>query len=218
MTSAASKSSPCDERLFALYKQTGDETYFEMVYNRRKEGIRRFLLKFLHPRRHDQIDDLIQTVFAELHRLSPRFDAGNFSVNGWLLQSAESFARDLIRRVTARKRSTGVPEAAVSELDRVTVEDPSRRITRREETDWLHQMVHRLPLDEQEAVIVALEGLSRRESAAELGITAGMYQGRLARGLALIQGMVNEPLEPVFSKDTCLGAAHLEEYLGAFQI
>jgi DNA-directed RNA polymerase specialized sigma24 family protein len=79
-------------------------------------------------------------------------------------------------------------------------------------------MVHRLPLDEQEAVIVALEGLSRRESAAELGITAGMYQGRLARGLALIQGMVNEPLEPVFSKDTCLGAAHLEEYLGAFQI
>ena len=95
MTSAASKSSPCDERLFALYKQTGDETYFEMVYNRRKEGIRRFLLKFLHPQRHDQIDDLIQTVFAELHRLSPRFDAGNFSVNGWLLQSAESFARDL---------------------------------------------------------------------------------------------------------------------------
>ena len=82
-----------DEELLSLYQASGDETYFDVIYHRRTDGLRRFLLKFLHHQRHDQIDDLIQIVFAELDHLAPTIDGGKFSVGGWLLQCAECRAQ-----------------------------------------------------------------------------------------------------------------------------
>ena len=176
-----------DEELLSLYQASGDETYFEIIYHRRKDGLRRFLLKFLHHQRHDQIDDLIQIVFAELYHLAPTIDRGKFSVGGWLLQCAECRARDLIRRSTASKRYTGTAESQIRESNKLSDEDPSDAVSRQEIADRVQSMVRCLPPEEQEAVLLTLEGLSRREGAAKLGITPGAFQGRLARGILALQ-------------------------------
>ena len=176
-----------DEDLLSLYQTSGDETYFEIIYHRRKDGLRRFLLKFLHHQRHDQIDDLIQIVFAELYDVSPTIDRGKFSVGGWLLQCAECRARDLIRRSTASKRYSGAVESQVQESDKFSDEDPSDAVSRQENADRVQIMVRCLPHEEQEAVLLTLEGFSRREGAAKLGITPGAFQGRLARGILGLQ-------------------------------
>jgi len=183
-----------DEKLFHLYKTTGNDACFEIIYHRRENCLRRFLLKFLLPKYHEHIDDLIQTAFADLHRFSPVIGS-NFSVNGWLLQAAEMLSRMLIRDSKAQKRFTGVAEAQVSDSDRMTLEDPAEEAARQEIADKVRAMVDLLPSLEQEAIYLTLEGYSRREAATKLGVTPGIFQCRLQRAMLALQGMTSTRLE-----------------------
>jgi RNA polymerase sigma factor (sigma-70 family) len=183
-----------DEELFSLYKTSGDQSYFEIIYNRRKEDVRRFLGSRLFPERHDEIDDFSQKVFTELLATAhPCFN--NFSLRAWLLQSAESHVFRALRRETAKKRQRTLEDMPSANAHPASKDSPSVEAGQHEIAERVRGMVRRLPPQEQEAIDLTLKGFSRREGAAKLGITPGDFQGRLNRGILELQGMTSIRLE-----------------------
>jgi RNA polymerase sigma factor (sigma-70 family) len=183
------------EKLFSLYKKTGEDRYFTAIHERHRVGMEHLLMKMLDSERHDIIEDILQNVFLQLHGVPSVLALGNISLNGWLLQAAQCRAHDEIRRIQAKKRSTGVREASLLDDARVNEFDPGEAVSRREVADQIQKMVHRLPLNEQEAIQLSLAGLSRREAADELGITPGNYQGSINRAMLCLQEMTSTRLE-----------------------
>jgi len=121
----------------------------------------------------------------------------------------------MTRHMEAKKRKNGKTKLGLdnklAQTGLLSRENMAEDIERALTVARVRDMLHLLPLAEQEAVILSLEGLSRREAAVELGITSGQYQGRLARGMLLMRGMTDLPAEPIRSKTTCRGAVRLTE-------
>jgi len=184
-----------DEKLFDIYKKTGNGECISLIYARHRRHMDGFLRTFLDPDRQDLIEEVIQNSFIQLIKVESVEALGHISLGSWLIQSAQCRATDLIRKVTAKKRFTGVRDSALRADDLSYEEDNAGEIDRRETVALMLRLVHQLPPDEQQAVTLTLNGLSRREGAAELGITPGCFQGLLARGLVSLQGSMSATLE-----------------------
>jgi hypothetical protein len=78
-----------DEKLIAHFQQTGDESCFDTVCQRRTALLRQFFTKYLNPCHYNRIDGLLAVVFAYLRKLT---GTTNLSISGWLLQRAEFVA------------------------------------------------------------------------------------------------------------------------------
>ena len=184
-----------DAKLFDIYKNTGNGECIALIYARHRRHMDGFLRTFLDPDHQDLIEEAIQHAMIQLIKVESVEALGNISLGSWLIQSVQCRAADMVRRATAKKRFTGVREAALRDEDLYYEEDNAGEIDRRQTTARLQELVHQLPPDEQQAVTLTLQGLSRREAAAELGITPGCFQGLLARGVVSLQGSMSATLE-----------------------
>ena len=180
-----------DERLITDYQQTGNQAIFEIVHKRRVNLVQGFLHNIMPTALKSQVPDLVQEVFIQLHiRDDVDFQHG-YKVATWLLQVAEDRAGMLIRRMNRGKRNNGKAEVEIGGNDKAARENPIEEASQHEIAERVHAMVRCLPEPEREAVALTLKGLSRRDAAEKLGITPGIFKGRLDRGLLALRGMTS---------------------------
>ena len=184
-----------DEKLFDTYKKTGNGECINLIYARHRRHLEGFLRSYLDRDRLDLLEEVVQFAFIQQIELESVEALGHISLGSWLIQSAKCRASDLIRKATAQKRFTGVRDSALREDELFYEEDNAGQIDRRETVALMLRLVRQLPPDEQQAVSLTLQGLSRREAAAELGITPGCFQGLLNRGVVSMQGEMSATLE-----------------------
>jgi RNA polymerase sigma factor (sigma-70 family) len=142
-------------------------------YARLDPVLRGFLRRRVPP---DDVDDVVQAVFADLWRTRARYDPGR-SLEAWALAIARRRAIDYLR---ARPRPA-VPLAGVAEQPG----DDGREIAARlADAAELRGALSALPSAQREAIALAYyAGLSQREIAERLRVPIGTVKARTARGL-----------------------------------
>lgn len=125
-------------------------------------------------------EDVVQDAFVALHRHAAELRDPNAAV-GYLRTSVVNLSRSVIRRrQTARKYlRVAEPEATAGADHEVLLRDEHRAAL---------AAVRRLPRRQQEVLVLRYwSGLSEREIAQTLGISAGAVKSSASRGMATLQ-------------------------------
>lgn len=149
---------------------------FDVVYREHRTRLLSIVRGVIGPT--DELEDVLQLVFIEIHRCLPRFE-GRSRLTTWLYRIAVNVALQHIRR-SRRKRwlvlgPTGDEESRqVSPLDEVQVKED------RELLERVHESVGRLP-DKKRVVwqLHELQGLEPQEIADILDIPLNTVRSRL---------------------------------------
>jgi len=164
-----------DESDLLLRASGGDGLAFEEVVRRYQRRVYAVALRIV--RRHDVADDVTQDTFVRAHRALGTFDRSR-PFGPWICRIAANLAVNHVRSPEAREE--GLPEGhAETPSDR---EGPLQGVLDREASEQLQRAMARLSA-EQRAVFVlrAVEGLSYKEIAEALDISAGTVMSRLFR-------------------------------------
>ncbi len=149
---------------------------FDAVYREHRTRLLSIVRGVIGPT--DELEDVLQLVFIEIHRCLPRFE-GRSRLTTWLYRIAVNVALQHLRR-SRRKRwlvlgPSGDEEArAVSPLDEVQVMEDGELLAR------VHEAVGRLP-DKKRVVwqLHELQGLEPQEIADILDIPPNTVRSRL---------------------------------------
>lgn len=194
-----------DEQLMAKFTKTQDARYFETIFARHHDGIKKFLLSRTGGDSH-RADDLLQEVF--LRALKFHEKAEGRPIEGWLVLIAMNCVNSDHERRTAKKRGgKRRSEIPISMLTRRReVEEDSNR----DEDDIAHPVdsatgphfaaslmedrqrikQHVAALPEPERVVIKavyFDGLSHSEAAAHLHMPLGTLKSRFNRALGRLR-------------------------------
>ena len=166
-----------DRELLARFLADRDEAAFEEVVARHGPMVRAVCRRVLGP--SIDADDAFQAAFLVLLRRARSIRRADL-LAGWLCAVAYRTARQALRRRARR----GARERLLDELpEPARADDPPR--------DWLplfDAAVQRLPAKYREPVVLCeLQGLSRRDASARLGLTEGTLSSRLGRARDLLR-------------------------------
>lgn len=132
-------------------------------------------------------EDVVQDVF---HKAIAKWDQCRESRKPWLRHILLNHLKDLVDKMTAQKANVELEvalEFSSVRLDALLVADhssPSQKAAGNEEMAKLAEALAKLPLKQQEVVILnRLHGLKLEEVAAKLDITLGATAGLLRRGM-----------------------------------
>jgi RNA polymerase sigma-70 factor, ECF subfamily len=132
-------------------------------------------------------EDVVQDVFR---KALEKWDQCRESRKAWLRHILLNHLKDLVDKMTAQKANVDLEvalEFSSVRLDAILIADhssPSQKAARNEDMAILAESLAKLPLKQQEVVILnRLHGLKLEEVAAKLGITLGAAGGLLHRGL-----------------------------------
>lgn len=153
----------------------GDVVAFEEVVRRYQRRVYGVALRIV--RRHDVADDVTQDTFLRAHQALSTFDISR-PFGPWVCRIAANLAINHVRSPEAREE--GLPEG--HDETPSSQEGPLGGVLEREAHDQLKEAMASLSA-EQRAVFVlrAVEGLSYKEIAQALGISAGTVMSRLFR-------------------------------------
>ncbi|HEX3151394.1 MAG TPA: sigma-70 family RNA polymerase sigma factor [Gemmataceae bacterium] len=166
-----------DRELLGRFLADRDEVAFEEVVTRHGPMVRAVCRRILGPT--TDADDAFQAAFLVLIRKARSIRKGDL-LGGWLCAVAYRAARQALRRrsrIAARERPTdNMPEP-------IRVDDPP--------LDWLplfDAALQRLPAKYRDPVVLCeLQGISRRDASARLGLTEGTLSSRLGRARDLLR-------------------------------
>jgi RNA polymerase sigma-70 factor (ECF subfamily) len=153
------------------------------------------LMHYLHQnwRNKSDIEDLRQEIYA---RVCEAAQAGiPDKAKPFLLTTARNLLVDRIRR------SQVVPIEAVTDLDALDVAidtpSPERSVIARDVLRRLQSALDQLPAESREVILLRrVEGLSRPQISARLGITERMVSEHLTQGMAILtQLYLRDPAE-----------------------
>lgn len=164
-----------DESDLLFRASEGDGVAFEEVVRRYQRRVYAVALRIV--RRHDVADDVTQDTFLRAHRALSTFDRSR-PFGPWVCRIAANLAVNHVRSPQAREE--GLPDGhAETPSDR---EGPLDNVLDREVKEQLRGALAQLSA-EQRAVFVlrAMEGLSYKEIAEALDISAGTVMSRLFR-------------------------------------
>lgn len=165
-----------DGQLLECFLQHREEAAFAALVRRHGAMVLGVCRRLLH-NPHDA-DDAFQAAFLVLVRRAPTLLARQ-TVGNWLYGVAYHTA--LKARAAARKRRAKEAQVAT----RLTPTAPTEV-----ESDWrslLDEELHRLPAKYRDAIVLCdLEGKTRREAAAQLGVAVGTLSGRLTTARRLL--------------------------------
>jgi RNA polymerase sigma factor (sigma-70 family) len=163
----------CDRDLLRRFAETGDQGAFGTLF-RRHSGMVLGMCRRVLPTEQDA-EDACQATFLLLSRKA-KSNRWQPSVANWLYLTARRVARNA--RVTAARRVQRERSAAVREVTR-----PVDQMTGRELLDILDEEMDKLPARYREPLALCyLQGLSREEAAARLGVLPGTLKSNLERG------------------------------------
>jgi RNA polymerase sigma-70 factor (ECF subfamily) len=134
------------------------------------------------PRRRE---DLLQEISLALWRALPQW-RGDASLRTFAARIAHNRAVDHLVRYGK------LGEDAIDERHVDTHADPHRHAEREQVRERLLGAVRRLPLGQQQAVVLALEGFSQREVGAALGIEENTVAQRLSRARTQLREWLGE--------------------------
>ena len=171
-----------DEELMLAYCG-GDTAAFGELFSRYAPMLERVLRRFGPSK--DQLADLVQQTFLQLHRARNDFRPDGES-RPWLMTIAFNLAREQWRR--ARRR----PEAeldATAESKHAHQPDDQRRFELRRD---LSHAIQQFPNDQQEVVrLHFVEELSFDEIGEKVGATAGAVRVRAHRGYTALRKLLS---------------------------
>ena len=132
-------------------------------------------------------DDLVQDTYERAIRNLDKWQAGT-RLDSWMFQIARNLFLNRVRDNAVRRKHLQV----------VMTEDPTAHASppvaeARLTLEAVRRAIWQLP-EEQRAVLllISVEGLSYKETAAALDIPMGTVMSRLARGRAVIKAMIEE--------------------------
>jgi RNA polymerase sigma-70 factor (ECF subfamily) len=132
-------------------------------------------------------DDVVQEVFR---KALEKWDQCRESRKAWLRHILLNHLKDLVDQMTAQKANVDLEialEYSSVRLGAILIAEqssPSQKAAANEEMARLAEALSKLPLKQQEVVILnRLHGLKLEEVAARLGISLGAAGGLLRRGL-----------------------------------
>jgi RNA polymerase sigma factor (sigma-70 family) len=170
---AAAGGAPANDRELLRRFAAGDQDAFAVLFRRHADMVLGVCRRTL--RRVQDAEDACQATFLILSR---KADSGRWqpSVANWLYLTARRVARNA--RVAAERRIRHEGRAALPEAT-----EPVDRLTGRELLEVLDAELDRLPATYREPLVLCyLEGLTRDEAAARLGVTLSTLKSRLERG------------------------------------
>jgi RNA polymerase sigma-70 factor, ECF subfamily len=164
-----------DESLLLSRACGGDAVAFEEVVRRYQRRVYGVALRIV--RRHDVADDVTQDTFLRAHQALASFDTSR-PFGPWVCRIAANLAINHVR--SPESREEGLPEG--HDETPSAQPGPLGGVLDREASDQLKEAMALLSA-EQRAVFVlrAVEGLSYKEIALALDISAGTVMSRLFR-------------------------------------
>lgn len=172
-----------DEELMLAYR-AGDAASFGELFQRYAPLLTRVLRRFAF--RQDQLADLVQQSFLQLHRARYDFAAGA-ELRPWLLTIAFNLARERLRKSKRR------PEAEFDIAAENHSARPAHEQQRVELRRDLTRAVERLPEDQQLVVrLHFVDELSFDEIAERLGASPGAVRVRAHRGYATLRKLLSD--------------------------
>ncbi len=151
-----------------------DTASFGHVYEQHRLSVYRYLRA--RTRNDEDALDLTASTFERAYRNLDRFRARDGGMHAWLLRIARNAAVDAHRR----RRSTDSLDAADFHLQQMAVD--SDRLT--QESIELLDVVHRLPKDQQDALLLRYAGgLTAKEIGVVMGKREGAVQKHIERSL-----------------------------------
>ncbi|PZG30611.1 RNA polymerase subunit sigma-24 [Spongiactinospora gelatinilytica] len=145
--------------------------------------VRGYLRRFVP---EQEVDDVVQIVFAEAWRSRLRFDPDR-SLPAWLLGIAHKRAVDHLR---ARRPAT-LPLSAVPDATGCDGRVAGEELAVREE---IHAAMARLPVAQRQAIELAYYGeFTQREIAERLRVPLGTVKARTTRGLHRLSVLLGAP-------------------------
>jgi RNA polymerase sigma-70 factor (ECF subfamily) len=163
---------------------------FELLVERTRERLRRFLVQRCQCQDGHLVEDLIQQIFIKLYLRGEQFDPRR-SFWGWIYRIARNEYIDALRRL--RPGDVGIGQTGSTFLepptgDQVVDESTPERIALDQERRQLLDMaVAKLPRLQQDIIRLKRDGISGKEIASRLGISQA-YVSQLYHEAELVLG------------------------------
>ncbi|WP_294390244.1 RNA polymerase sigma factor [uncultured Sphingomonas sp.] len=178
------------DAVLATRAAQGDPAAFAALMRRHRAPIYRLVRG--HSGDTDEALDLVQEAFLAAYRAIGRFDPEQ-SFAAWMSRIAINKCRDWRRRRAVRRLFTlaqPIAEAIDVPDDRVPVDEA---VAWRQEAELVARAIAALPANLKEPLLLhTIEGLSQRDTAAILGISAKAVETRLYRARARLRAMLPE--------------------------
>lgn len=181
VSKTSSLSGPSDAELVRIVCQ-GDESAFELIFNRHKRRVITIAGRFFQ----EQVEDVLQECFVRAYiALSGFVDRGEGSFAAWLAKIAFNTCYDELRR-RGRRRESLLSDLSEAEIQTITslstgVHDASleTEIVSRDLANRL--LAHLSAEDRIVLVLLDVEGLSVREIASMMGWSTAKVKIRIFR-------------------------------------
>ena len=182
MTARNPKPIPADERELLLRHRLGDPQAFAGLVAEYRRPVYSYLVR-CGVAETDR-DDLFQDIFIKIHRSAAQYQDDR-PLHPWLFTIVANTVRTYYRKKKVREMvfadsSEPEPQAPVA--------DGERQVMARQTAAWLEQEIQKLPLAQQEVLILTcIENLPQKEVAEVLGLPINTVKTNLRRArLALI--------------------------------
>jgi len=166
---------PTDEQLMVAF-QAGDHAAFATIDYRHRPGITGFICNELYGGLRQNVDDLVQDVFAKLLEARDSYTVvySNNYVANFLYRTAFSLVKDHLRRQLAQKRDCRRNKLPIhSKL--IDGRGAERDAARREVADLLEYLT---PAEAEAVRLKDLEEYTGKDAAAALGIRQTTFEWR----------------------------------------
>jgi RNA polymerase sigma-70 factor (ECF subfamily) len=174
------------DAVLAIAARNGDAQAFAALMSRHKSWLYRFIRNYAGDR--EEAHDLLQESFVSAWRALSRFDAER-PFAAWLRRIALNKCRDHARRGAVRRAALTLFSFAVEQSVAAPGVDDSKP------DDDLHRLesaIANLPRALKEPIVLtALEGLSHKEAAELLGISAKAVEVRVYRAKRRLSELLN---------------------------
>ena len=164
-----------DERLLEK-AASGDETAFQILYERYRDGIFRFAYRLIGS--VEAAEDITHDCFLSLIKEPGRYDAGRASLRTYMYGAARNLA---LKQFNYFSRAAAIDEL-VEEPSSPETQGPMRRMLDDELSAQVEKAIAGLPPLQREALVLfEYEDLSLAEIAEVVGADAGSVKSRLFR-------------------------------------
>lgn len=158
---------------------SGEQANLERIYGTLGGRLKQFIRA--HVPDDVTAEDLLQEVFLRIHRGLPKLHDQS-RLESWVFQIARHAIIDTYRSSRLTRPLTDRDDA----VDETLREDPARRIE-----PSVREMIEQLPAPYRDALLlVEYEGVSQKELAARLGISASGAKSRVQRARSMLKEML----------------------------
>lgn len=170
-----------------------DPAALEELFRRHRRAVLAYAAR--RCRRPADVDDVVAATFLAALESAARYDPAKGEARAWLLGIAHNQLA-LLRRREGRQRSL---EGAIGERAELSEDAFNRlveQISAAQDNAGMQRALEQLPADQREALLlVAGDGLTPKEAAAALAISAAAFRVRLFRARRAMRALLPSPAE-----------------------